>query len=150
MKQKILIEFERSVNNTEISKKAAKKWIKGVLKELNLKDKGLSLLFSTSDSIRKLNMEYRGIDKATDVLSFSQLEGDFVINEDFLGDIVVSIDKAKEQSEDNRITLEEEVFFLVLHGILHLIGYDHDEENTGDMGIIENSIYKKLLGVTIE
>lgn len=83
--------------------------------------------------IALLNKEYRGIDAPTDVLSFALLEGEEYAdtNEDgevILGDIVISLERAKEQAEEYGHTFEREVAFLALHGALHLLGYDHIEE----------------------
>ena len=94
----------------------------------------ISVSIVTNDEIQKLNKEFRNIDKATDVLSFPQLtfemgevadlnENDEII----LGDIVISIDKAKEQAEEYGHSLEREIAFLTVHSMLHLMGYDHME-----------------------
>ena len=89
----------------------------------------------TNNEIQKLNKEFRNIDKETDVLSFPQLtfeEGEIAdINENdeiILGDIVISIDKAKQQSEEYGHTLQREIAFLTVHSMLHLMGYDHMKE----------------------
>jgi probable rRNA maturation factor len=82
--------------------------------------------------MRILNREYRGVDRTTDVLSFPQI-GDFSIHgsrftlHDFvLGDIVISLPRAKRQAMEYGTTLNEELKRLLLHGLLHLIGYDHE------------------------
>lgn len=103
----------------------------------------ISLLFVDNEEIRKINNETRNIDKATDVLSFPMLdfeEGkvykDMYIGFNFdetykdgeeliLGDMVLSLERAKEQSEDFGHSYEREVCYLVIHSILHLLGYDH-------------------------
>ncbi len=151
----ILIDFEDISYNTIISKQKVVSWIKKVLKELKQKGVSLSLFFCSNDTIMNLNQQYRGIDKPTDVLSFDQLESsnnefEFAVKNGFLGDIIISVDKALEQSNERKISLQDEIFFLSLHGTLHLLGYDHDEENSGEMAIMENGIYKKLTGVEIE
>ncbi|GAB7386323.1 rRNA maturation RNase YbeY [Bacillaceae bacterium] len=84
--------------------------------------------------IRELNRQYRGVDRPTDVLSFPMLEGE----EDFpvaggevptlLGDIVISVPRAVEQAEEYGHSFERELGFLVVHGFLHLLGYDHHDE----------------------
>lgn len=74
-----------------------------------------------------LNKTYRGQDRPTDVLSFSQREGDLANPDDpLLGDIVISIDRALEQAQDYGHSPEREVAFLAVHGLLHLLGYDHE------------------------
>lgn len=94
----------------------------------------VSVTFMDNESVRSLNRDYRGIDDATDVLSFSLAEdvpGEPPILDgpevDVLGDVVVSLERAREQAETFGHSLEREVGFLVAHGVLHLLGYDHDE-----------------------
>ena len=95
----------------------------------------ISISIVTNEEIQKLNKEFRNIDKATDVLSFPQLtfeeEEIADVNENdeiILGDIIISIEKAKEQAEEYGHSLEREVAFLTVHSMLHLMGYDHMEQ----------------------
>ncbi|WP_106497112.1 rRNA maturation RNase YbeY [Lentibacillus sp. Marseille-P4043] len=92
----------------------------------------VSVNFVDNKEIQELNRNYRGIDKPTDVISFAlqeTVEGEIhVVGEDIplvLGDIVISVDRAKEQAEDYNHSLEREIGFLTVHGFLHLLGYDH-------------------------
>ena len=83
----------------------------------------------TDERIRRLNRDYRDKDRATDVLSFPLDEGEDATDPDgqeHLGDIVVSLDRAAEQAEAGGWTLEEEVARLIVHGLLHLLGHDHE------------------------
>lgn len=83
----------------------------------------VSITFTDNESIREINKEYRDIDRETDVLSFPmEDDGDEVV----LGDIVISLEKAKEQSEEYGHSLDREVSFLTVHSTLHLLGYDHE------------------------
>jgi len=87
-----------------------------------------ALKISDDASIRKLNKAYRGLDEATDVLSF---ENDFIDLETgarFIGDIVISIEKAQAQAAERGFSLQEELEMLLVHAVLHLNGYDHLEE----------------------
>jgi len=97
-----------------------------VLKALGVpKDSELSISFIDDIKMRELNLSYRGIDRTTDVLSFPQIEGpDFSL----LGDIVVSIETAERHSKSYGVTLHEELKKLIIHGILHLLGYDHKKK----------------------
>ncbi|UOR12276.1 rRNA maturation RNase YbeY [Halobacillus amylolyticus] len=95
----------------------------------------VSISFVGNDDIQELNRNYRQKDQPTDVISFAMQElgeGEIEVqNEELptmLGDIVVSVDKAKEQAEDYGHSLERELGFLALHGFLHLLGYDHIDE----------------------
>jgi probable rRNA maturation factor len=88
----------------------------------------VSILFVGDKKMRELNRTYRGIDRTTDVLSFSQLEGpSFVSGTVDLGDIVISPAQAKRQAADRAGTLDQEISLLLIHGLLHLIGYDHEK-----------------------
>jgi probable rRNA maturation factor len=101
----------------------------------------VDLTFTDDEGIRELNRTYRGIDRPTDVLSFpmrekSPEEPDIVWTDeepddgelDLLGDIVISVPQARRQSEEYGHSLEREIGFLFVHGFLHLIGYDHGNE----------------------
>jgi len=98
----------------------------------------------------ELNKNYRDIDKTTDVLSFSQIEGEEIIwtNKKFIGDIVISMPQAVRQSEEIGKPAQSEVKLLILHGFLHLLGYDHETDD-GEMDTIQKE-YLKMLGETIE
>ncbi|CEN79548.1 rRNA maturation RNase YbeY [Paraclostridium sordellii] len=107
----------------------------------------VSLSFVDNEEIHELNRQYRGVDRATDVLSFPLLTDDFdvEIEEESLGDIVISLERALEQSEEYNHSFEREVCFLVCHSMFHLLGYDHDtEENTKDMRKREENVLNKL------
>lgn len=105
----------------------------------------INLLFTNDEEIQQINQEYREIDKPTDVLSFPLIEyetpGDFSkLEEDvfdcfhpetgelLLGDIVISVDRAKQQAAEYGHTLEREIAFLTAHSMFHLFGYDHMED----------------------
>ncbi|MDU4935540.1 MAG: rRNA maturation RNase YbeY [Peptostreptococcaceae bacterium] len=111
-------------------------------------DYDVSLSFVDNKEIHELNKMYRGIDRATDVLSFPMLSDDefeIELEEKSLGDIVISLERAFEQSIDYNHSFEREVCFLVCHSMFHLLGYDHDtEENTKEMREKEEYILNKL------
>lgn len=121
--------------------------IKQSIKEENIVDNcEVSVSFVDNIEIRNLNKEYRGIDKETDVLSFPLIE-DISLQTGYilLGDIVVSLEKAKEQAMEYGHSFEREVAFLVSHSMFHLFGYDHiDEENTKLMREKEETVLEKL------
>ncbi len=91
---------------------------------MECEDRSVSLLLTDDETIRKLNLEWRHVDAPTDVLSFSQLEGERFPT-DFIGDVVISLDAAKRQADKIGHTLEAEIDALLVHGVLHLLGYDH-------------------------
>lgn len=91
----------------------------------------VDLLFVDNEAIREMNLAYREIDSATDVLSFPMYEANEAINDEeeiLFGDIVISLERAQEQCEEYGHSLEREVMYLLVHGLLHLAGYDHIEE----------------------
>lgn len=92
----------------------------------------VSLVFVDDSYIRDLNLQYRNIDRSTDVLSFPMLEGESFPHECgaeiLLGDIVISLPTAQRQAEEYGHSLQREVSYLAVHGMLHLLGYDHQEE----------------------
>jgi len=96
------------------------------LKKLEIDEAIFNVIIVDNDYIHKLNKEYRGIDRETDVITFA-LEDDKTFNPDvrILGDVYISIDKAKSQSIEYGHSLLRELSFLAVHGMLHLLGYDH-------------------------
>jgi len=92
----------------------------------------LSILLTTDAEIHPLNRDYRLKDRPTDVLSFSMVEGEG-LKTGLLGDIVISLETAGRQAVEKEWSLEEEVAFLLLHGILHLLGYDHERDDEAEV-----------------
>ncbi len=100
-----------------------KKGIEKVLKHLKLSDKTeVCVSFIDDKAMRELNKKYKGIDRTTDVLSFRQ-------DGDLLGDIVISFETAKRHAGIYKTTVEQEVERLLIHGVLHLLGYDHSKQS---------------------
>lgn len=99
-------------------------------------DAEVTLIFTDDEEIREINNENRGIDRATDVLSFPMLEaensklnitpGDMENGRVILGDIVISLERAEAQAKEYGHSLERELGFLTVHSMLHLLGYDHE------------------------
>jgi probable rRNA maturation factor len=99
-----------------------------VLTSLDCNQHEISILFIGDQGIRELNHQFRGIDRSTDVLSFPQiLEGELeTLGALVLGDIAISLETALRQSEEHGLSFEKELTLLLIHGILHLLGYDHE------------------------
>ena len=121
------------INNTmyEIEKiDELKKYISFVVKNKNIDNAIFNVIFVNNKEIKKLNNEYRKIDKETDVISFALEDVKGIETNSFrmLGDIYISIEKAKEQAEIYGHSIFREICFLTTHGILHLLGYDHMNE----------------------
>ena len=92
-------------------------------------NKSVTVAFVSDRKMRGLNSEFRGKDKTTDVLSFPFEADEFDSEKDFLGDIVISLEQAAAQAAENNLDLETEIKQLILHGILHLCGYDHETDD---------------------
>lgn len=113
--------------DTELIKKVAA----AVLVQEHIKDDAeISFTLTDNATIHSLNLKHRGIDRPTDVLSFPLIDFDYENIESiqgtlYLGDIIISIDKAKEQALEYGHSLERELAFLTAHSMLHLLGYDH-------------------------
>ena len=116
--------------NNDINTSELEDYIKYVVKELDIENAVFNIIFIDNEEIRKINREYRNVDRETDVISFALEDNMDVVYEDFrlLGDIYISYEKAIEQAETYNHSVKREVFFLATHGILHLLGYDHMEE----------------------
>ena len=118
----------------EIDIEEIKKLTDYLVKYMNVENAQFNVIFINNEKIREINKSYRGIDRETDVISFA-LEDEKTIrveNERILGDIYISVEKAKLQAEEYGHSFKREICFLTTHGFLHLLGYDHmkkeDEE----------------------
>jgi probable rRNA maturation factor len=96
-----------------------------------------TIAFVSDERIRQLNKQFRGLDKATDVLSFP------ADDEATLGDIAVSAETAARQAKENGLTFDNEIAQLILHGLLHLCGYDHETDN-GETNRLELKLRRRL------
>lgn len=121
--------------------------VEACLAEENIEeDVEISVSFVTNEEIKNLNGEYRNIDDETDVLSFP-FDYDFNIGDGYrmLGDIVISVEKAKDQSIEYGHSIEREIIYLVIHSMFHLLGYDHiNQEDKVEMRKKEKTIIRKI------
>jgi metalloprotein, YbeY family len=152
--------YEITYLNIEKGKEDWERIVEKVLKKC-FEEEGLidsklimTITFTTPEEIRKINKKYRKIDRATDVLSFPMFEKaeldekiknkDFLY-EDVLGDVIISIDKVKEQAEEYGHSFERELSYMLVHGFYHLMGYDHiGEEDKKIMRPKEEKILNEL------
>ena len=144
------------IDEKEEYKNVIEKVLSQCFKEEKLENSKLSVTvtLTTPKTIQEINKQYRNIDRATDVLSFPMFEKDELDkkiqtndfeNEDILGDIVVSVEKVKEQAVEYGHSFERELSYMIVHGFYHLMGYDHIEED--DKKIMrkkEETILEKL------
>jgi probable rRNA maturation factor len=141
--------IDLSVEQVELKEELRHKLIeqaKKVLFEMDLEEAELSLVICDDAFIHPLNRDYRGKDRPTDVLSFSQREGDFAFMGDLiLGDVIISLETTIRQAQEREHSMEKELTILLVHGILHLLGYDHIEDDDAEvMEAKEKDILGKL------
>ena len=103
-----------------------------ILQLLSLTGVELSMVLCDNSFIHPLNRDYRGKDRPTDVLSFSQRE-DGDPEDPMLGDVIISIERAKEQAPEHNNSVSAELSLLLVHGILHLLGYDHEDDEEAEV-----------------
>ncbi len=119
-----------------------------VLARIERDDCSATVTFIRDRAMRQLNRDYRNTNQPTDVLAFayhermSDNEPDH--NPDFLGDVVISVETAARYAREQGINFEIEIYWLVIHGLLHLAGYDHETDN-GEMRRLERRLRKELL-----
>ncbi len=121
--------------------------IKTILRDLDCDDKELSILFTDDRHISQLNKKYLKRDGPTDVISFPMAgEDEEKMRIPILGDIVISIDTAQEEAKELGEELEYTIYRLVIHGILHLLGYDHEgsPKEAKEMFKMEEELLSKI------
>lgn len=120
---------------------------RAVLDHIGRPDAVLTITFIRDRAMRRLNRDYRGIDGTTDVLSFAYHESEGMAGVDetrHIGDVVISVETAERYARELGLSFDREIEHLVIHGALHLAGYDHETDN-GEMKKLERKLRKKLL-----
>ena len=120
------------------------------LSALGCEEAEVSLWLCDDETIKGLHREYFDIDEPTNVISFAQREGEFPdIEPEMLGDVVISFETASRDAAEAGKALDDEVLFLAIHGILHLLGFDHEGDRAADapeMEAREEEIYSLSIG----
>jgi probable rRNA maturation factor len=156
----LVVNLQRKVKLESVQFKEFSSHLSKVVSEADERD--FSVAFISDRRMKELNGFFRGKNSTTDVLSFPHEPDDFVqsagfspsagdeerdesraLNANYLGDIVISVEQAHRQAGDNGLTLENEIKQLILHGVLHLCGYDHETDN-GEMNKRELQLRRKL------
>ena len=120
---------------------------RAVLDRIGRTDAVLTVTFIRDHAMRRLNRDYRGIDGPTDVLSFAYHEGEEASAWDetsHIGDVVISVETAGRYARELGLSFDREIELLVIHGALHLAGYDHETDD-GEMNRMERKLRKELL-----
>jgi probable rRNA maturation factor len=132
-----MVEVVNRQRRVRVDSKAWATFAEKALNAIGNTGSSATIAFVSDSSIRNLNQQFRGIDKATDVLSFPADEPDN------LGDVAISVETALRQAKENGLSFDDEIAQLILHGLLHLSGYDHETDN-GEMNRLELRLRRKL------
>lgn len=123
-----------AIEENPVWESLAENTVQQVLQYLDLPEAEVSIVLCDDATIHPLNRDYRGKDKPTDVLSFAQREGDFAFQDDnLLGDVIISMDTTIRQASERQHSTETEMRILLVHGLLHLLGYDHIEDDEAEI-----------------
>jgi probable rRNA maturation factor len=121
-----------------------REFAEAALREIGRESEGATVAFVSNRVMRNLNREFRGRNTPTDVLSFPSERAAFERPEEMnLGDVVVSIERAETQAAEHGLSFDDEVAQLILHGLLHLCGYDHEKDD-GEMNSLELRLRRRL------
>lgn len=135
------------IDEKESITEAVEKAVLAALTHENALGRFVSVELTNDSVIHEYNREYRSVDRPTDVLSFPADEGGELLSipDGFLGDIMISIPRAEEQGKELGHSTEREIIFLTVHGLLHLLGYDHmTEEDESIMLPVQRSIVSEI------
>jgi probable rRNA maturation factor len=148
------LHIQNNQRKIKIDRRKIRGTIFKILKILDCVDKEITLSFVDDEKIKQLNKQYLGKDKATNVLSFSLREDEYGnINPQILGDIVISVETAQKDAIQGNLTIAQEIDFLIIHGLLHLLGYDHEnttKKETSKMRKKERELFNSVNGSDIK
>ena len=138
------IQIENQQQRIKIDKRKIRIQVNRLLKLINCATKEISITFVNDETIQSINKQYLSKDRPTNVISFSMQEGEFGhINPEMLGDVIISVDTALRDANMGHLSFDEEILFLIIHGLLHLTGYNH--ENTSKANALEMKQKEKEL-----
>ena len=146
-----MIEVINNQRKIKINRRIYKEFAESLISQIpEIENEPFTVAFVSDGKMRGLNSQFRGKDKTTDVLSFPFEADEFetmseppAVAGGFLGDIVISAEQAQRQAAENNFDLETEIKQLILHGVLHLCGYDHETDD-GEMNRRELELRRKL------
>jgi len=137
--------IENEVLPSFLNIEQVKSKVQQILEHLNIPKEEITIVFDNNVGLREINKLYAGNDNPTDVLSFSLINENPETGNKYLGDIIISLDKVGSQSQENGHPYETELFTLISHGVLHLLGFDHDnDENAAILFKKQDEILKFL------
>ncbi|KAF0156520.1 MAG: putative rRNA maturation factor [Syntrophaceae bacterium] len=127
------IQIGNQQKRIKIDKRKIRAKVTKLLGLLDCGNKEISITFVDDETIQGINQQYLSKDRPTNVISFPLQEGEFGdMNPEILGDIVISVDTARRDAEKGHFNFDEEILFLIIHGLLHLLGYNHENTSKGN------------------
>jgi probable rRNA maturation factor len=148
------IHIENRQKAAKLDLRRIRRVVRKLKKVLKCSDQEISLLFVDNEQIRQMNRQYLNRDDPTNVISFPIREGDYGhVNPQILGDIVISAERALQDAASGDLPFNDEIDFLLIHGLLHLLGYNHegvDENEAIKMRDKEDAVFFILNGYEIE
>ncbi|PKN10118.1 MAG: rRNA maturation RNase YbeY [Deltaproteobacteria bacterium HGW-Deltaproteobacteria-7] len=142
------IQIDNQQKQIKIDKRKIRSEVTKLMNLLDCANKEISITFVDDAAIQIINKIYLSKDRPTNVISFSLQEGEFGgINPELLGDVVISVDTASRDAKKGHLTFDEEILFLIIHGLLHLLGYNHvntSKANALKMKRKENELFQLL------
>ncbi len=134
----------------EVTRQKIKKIAAAAADRLVLNSARITIIITDDAYIRTINKEYRSIDRPTDVISFANRDNPFPdidASQEEIGDIYISIEQAERQSHEYRVSLTDEMKRLIIHGILHLVGYDHERSDEDEEVMLqkEDELWKSIV-----
>lgn len=140
-----LIEILNRQRRRPLDRERWREFAQKALEVIGAKSEGATIVFVSDRAMRNLNQRFRRRNYATDVLSFPSAQTEFEksLEETSLGDVVISVERAQEQAKTHGLDFETETAQLILHGLLHLCGYDHETDN-GRMNRLEQRLRRRL------
>ncbi len=127
------IQIENQQKRIKIDKRKIRSQVTRLLTLLCCTNMEISITFVDDETIQRINKQYLSKDRPTNVISFPLQEGEFsAINPDMLGDIVISVETARRDADKGNLSFDEEILFLIIHGLLHLRGYNHENTSKAD------------------
>jgi len=144
-----MIYLQSSARAADVNGRRLKEKTKTLLQAVGEADAGLSISLVNDEEIRRLNREHRGKDKATDVLSFSLAPPKQGTDgpERLLGDVVISIETARRQAAEYDAPLQNELYRLLIHGVLHVLGYDHERPDERTEMVAQERRLARIIGM---
>ena len=143
------VQIENQQKRIKIDKRNIRVKVTQLLKLLGCANKEICITLVDDETIQDINKKYLSKDRSTNVISFSLHEGEFGdINPETLGDVVISVETALRDADKGNLSFDEEIFFLIIHGLLHLLGYNHvntSKANTLKMKQKERELFRLLV-----